>query len=72
MNSNPEEIKKLLDEMEMSSKALTKEIADICWYMRGSVSWNEAWGLSPDQRRIIIKLIENNIERTEKAKMPLL
>lgn len=68
----PEEIEFFLAELATDAKAITKEVANICWYMRGSVNWDQAWRLTPQQREAIVKLIKSNIERTEKSGMALL
>lgn len=72
MESNPEEIQEILQEMSFASKALTREITEICWYMRGSIQWDQAWNLTAKNREVITKLIKENIERTEKTKLPLI
>lgn len=72
MISNPEEIAKLLDGMAIESRAIMQEVADICWFMRGSISWDQAWRLTHKQKEVISKTIKNNIERTEKNNMALL
>lgn len=58
--------------MSIASKAIIKEVAEICWYMRGSITWDQAWNLTPKQKEVIRKVIRGNIERTEKTGMPLL
>lgn len=72
LGMKPEEIESYLAELAFAAEAITKEVADICWYMRGSINWDQAWRLSSRHRKIIINLIRKNIERTEKAGMPLL
>lgn len=72
MNSTPDEIQHELAEMHLAARAITKEVADICWYMRGSINWDQAWRLTRQHREIIIKLIKDNIERTEKTGLPLI
>ena len=72
MDSNPEEIEFLLKEMATDRRAIRKEVVDICWYMRGGITWEEAWQLNQDDKVEIHKLIKDNIERTEKFGMPLL
>ena len=62
----------LLDEYKAEQKALRETIAQIMWHMRGSVSREEAWTLSWDERKDYLKLIEERIKLTEKSKMPLL
>jgi len=38
--------------------------------MRGSLSYEEAYYLGPEEREIIGKLIEQNIETTKKTQLP--
>lgn len=40
--------------------------------MRGSLSREEAWTLSPDERRDIMKFIDERMKLVEKTKMPLI
>lgn len=58
--------------MAIESRAITQEVADICWYMRGSVSWDQAWRLTRKDRSVIFKTIKDNVERTEKTGIALL
>jgi len=58
--------------MATQSRAMIKEVADICWYMRGGITWIEAWQLTHAERREIAQTIKENIERTEKTGLALL
>jgi hypothetical protein len=60
----------LLDRMEGESKALKDNILRLCWYMRGSISYNDAMMLSQTDREIINKIIKDNLETTQKSKLP--
>lgn len=51
---------------------MRKLIATIMWHMRGSLSREEAWTLSPDERKDMIKSIEERKEMTEKTGLPLM
>lgn len=64
------EIVDLLDQMDRQSKAYKDDIVRICWYMRGSISYDDAMLLSRQDRQSISKLIKENIETTQKTKMP--
>lgn len=59
-----------LDSLEKESKALKREIMQLCWYMRGSISYTEAMELAPSEREIIVKLIKENLETAKKSGMP--
>jgi len=68
--TNSEEIVHFLERMERDTKALKEEILKICWYMRGSISYDDAMLLSDEDRKIIHKIIESNLETTKKSGMP--
>lgn len=65
-----EEVVAWLDSLEKESKALKKEIMQLCWYMRGSVSYTEAMEMSPTERETIVKLVKDNLETAKKSGMP--
>ena len=54
------------------TRALQKQVIEICWYMRGGIDIDQAWNLSFEEREIIMELIENNIERTKESGIALL
>jgi hypothetical protein len=65
-----EEIVSLLEKMEKQSKALKDDVLRICWYMRGSISYDDAMMLGQTDRDIIGKLIKENLETTKKSGLP--
>ena len=65
-----EEIVALVDSYEKESKALKKSVLTLCWYMRGSVSYEDGMTMGYQDREIINKIIEENLETTEKTKLP--
>jgi len=66
-----QEIVDLLDSMEESAKALKHETLQLCWYMRGSISYDDAMMLSLEERNIISDIIKRNIEATKKSGLPI-
>lgn len=60
----------MLQDFERDSKAIRKHIFKLCWYMRGGVGVDEMFQLSFSDRELLSKLIEENIEITNKTKMP--
>jgi hypothetical protein len=70
LTSSNEDIVEMLDNFDKESKALKKDLLTMCWYMRGSISYEDAVMLSYDDRRIINKIIESNLETAEKSGMP--
>lgn len=70
MSLTDEEIVAMLDQMEQETKAIKDNVLRLCWYMRGSISYNDAMMLSKDDREIINKIIKDNLETTQKSNLP--
>jgi hypothetical protein len=60
----------MLDQMEQETKAIKDNVLRLCWYMRGSISYNDGMMLSKDDREIINKIIKDNLETTQKSNLP--
>jgi hypothetical protein len=65
-----DEIDKLATSMELETKDVKNELFRLCWYMRGGMTITEAYNLAPDDREIIGKIIEDNLETTKKSGIP--
>lgn len=65
-----DEILKEVKVLENQTKNLKTELLQICWYMRGSVSFEEAHYMSVEEREMVGKLIKENLETTKKSGMP--
>lgn len=70
MTLNDEDIVALIERYEKESKAIKRDTFKIMWYMRGSISTDEAFMLSNADKEILNKIIEENLETTEKTKLP--
>lgn len=66
------EIIELLNNMQSDQTALRRLIGTIMWHMRGSLSRQEAWSLSAEERKDIVNQIEERREMTEKTGLPLM
>jgi hypothetical protein len=64
------EIAEYLDSFEKDSKALKQELLKICWYMRGSISYDDAVCLSYEDRTMINSIIKDNLETTKESGLP--
>ena len=70
MSLDADGISAIVEEYEKDSKAMKEELLRICWYMRGSITYDDAMILSFDEKTIIGKLIEENMEITKKSGLP--
>jgi hypothetical protein len=62
-----EEVIKLLNDYDRDSKALKKYIYKLVWYMRGGINLDQAFEISYQDREIVNKIIEDNIETSNKT-----
>ena len=67
MTLNNEEVIKLLNDYDRESKALRKYIYKLVWYMRGGINLDQAFEISFQDREIVNKIIEDNIETSNKT-----
>lgn len=60
----------LVDRYEKQSRAIKDEILRFCWYMRGGLSYSEAMLLGLEDRKVIGKIIDDNLETSKKTGIP--
>lgn len=67
MTTPNEEIPFVIQEFLEEARALEKTMVQVTWYMRGGVTLDQAYKMTPRQRKHALKLIKENIERTNKT-----
>ena len=65
------EVKEEIAKMEAEKKAFRFDLVRICWYMRGSISWEQAWELSFEDKKIISEFLKDNMERFKGSMTPI-
>ena len=60
----------LIEGYDKEVRAYRDDALRMAWYMRGSISYEDAMLLSFNDRDLINKIIKDNIETTEKTKLP--
>jgi hypothetical protein len=65
-----EEIVELIDRLDKDAKAIKKDLLSLCWFMRGSISYDDSVMLSFDDRQVISKIIKDNLETTKESGLP--
>jgi len=70
LSLNLDEIVSEADILDKEVKSIKENLIKLCWYMRGSLTIDEAWALSHEEREIIQALVKENIETTKKTGMP--
>lgn len=67
MSLDNESIGEMLNDFDKDSKALRNSIFKLAWFMRGSLSVDEAFTLGFNDREMIAKLIKDNLETTKET-----
>jgi len=63
----------ILHEVEILDKQfanLRKELLKICWYMRGSVTLEQAYMMSYEEREIVSNIVKDNLKATKQSGLP--
>lgn len=72
MTLTNEEIVELLDQLSKEAKAIKKDLLTTCWYMRGSITYDDAMMLSMEERNLITEIIKSNLETTKESGLPFI
>lgn len=72
MCQTDEEVQGLISGYEAGQKHMREHITSIVWHMRGGYTREEAWRLSPTERKDIMSFIEERIKLVEKTGLPLI
>lgn len=67
LRASPQETVDLLAEMEREARALHEQITEICFFMKGSLDYHQAWNLSLKEIKIVQKQIKNYFEMVKKT-----
>jgi hypothetical protein len=65
-----DQINKIVEEMDKECDDIRQEALQLSWYMRGGLSYDHALQLSVGERKLINKLIKDNLETTKKSGLP--
>jgi hypothetical protein len=65
-----EEIHREVKKLEDESKALKKELYKLAWFMRGSLTFEQAYMLDVADREIIGEIVKENLETTKESQLP--
>lgn len=68
--SDIESISKYLEQLEKESRAIKKEILELCWFMRGGLAYDDAMLLSNADRSIILDIVNQHLEVTKTSRLP--
>lgn len=56
--------------MRKSSRALSKDIVQLVYFMRGAISYHDALSLTPGERDLMVEYISERLEAESKRMYP--
>lgn len=66
-----EEIIQELEKLDRESRSIKNELIRITWWMRGGITYEQAFNLVFKERQMINDLIKDNIETSKKTGVPI-
>jgi hypothetical protein len=60
----------VVEGLDKEAKSIKTELLKLCWYMRGSITIDDAFALTYEDREIISEIIKENLETTKKSGLP--
>ena len=70
MQLDREQIIKYLEQLDNETKAIRHESLKFAWFMRGGLSYEDAIMLSQQEREIVSKIIQENLDTTKDSGLP--
>lgn len=64
------EILKEVEKLDKESKTVKADIMKMCWYMRGGITYDEAFAMCFEDRQIVADIVKENLETTKKSGLP--
>jgi hypothetical protein len=64
------EILKEVEILDNETRNFKMELMKLCWFMRGSVTVEDAFLMTVEDREILSKIIKENLETTKKSGLP--
>jgi hypothetical protein len=71
ITAEPSEVANYFEEMASDARDIKKQVIEICWYMRGSVTHDQAWQLTYEDKKIIGEFIKENQEKFKNSMTPV-
>lgn len=65
-----EDIENYVDQLEKESIEMREQCLKMSWYMRGGASYEDVLQMSHAERGLISALIKENLETTNKSRLP--
>ena len=65
-----DEVAKYIDQLDQEADKIRAESIKMSWHMRGGISYDQVMQMSYSERTMIANLVKENMETTNKTKLP--
>jgi hypothetical protein len=65
-----QDIETYVDQMEKDSTDFREQCLKMSWYMRGGATYEDVLQMSQTERQLVSNLIKDNLETTNKSRLP--
>lgn len=70
MTMSNNDIETFVNQMEKESLEIREQSLKMSWYMRGGATYEDVLQMSQSERRLVSALIKDNLETTNKSRLP--
>ena len=70
MSLSNAEIVEWIDSFDKDTKAMKHDLLQMCWFMRGSITYDDAMMMCYEDREIVNKIIKSNLDTTKESGLP--
>jgi len=70
MLNSDQEIQELIKGMDREVRDIKEDLFRLSWYMRGGITFSELYNMGIQEREIIGKIINQNLDTTKKSGLP--
>jgi hypothetical protein len=60
----------MIERMEKEANSIRSQCFKLAWYLRGGGTYEDVLNMSYTERNLISELIKENLETTQKSKLP--
>lgn len=72
LEASPDEIEKIVEEYNNEVREIEKSVIEVCYFMRGGITWSEVWNLTFSNLKNIKSQIKKYIEILSKSNLNIL
>lgn len=57
-----------MNDLKTEQTKIHHEVAEVCYHLKGAITWEESWDLTHDDRKVIMEVVKKNRKAEAEAK----